>query len=338
MGLLNSFTRLHKWLAIVIGVQLLIWVVSGLVFSFIDHSNVRGNFIFKDQLKEQVVTASNFSKVISKFPNATQVSLISISGRTVFKVSLAESTFLQDIVTGEPIDVNRNLIEKVAEQSYRGQGNLVTANLISETSHENRGMHLPVWQLVYNDEYDTHLYLSSQTAEYEGVRTNHWRVFDFFMMLHFMDYFDRGNFNSGLIIFFALLMMTFSLSGVLLVTSSFSPQDFTQIVFRFFGNKKVPIKLLDDHGNTRNITVAKDSRLLEGLQNNGVELESVCGGGGICGACRIKVKTMDKDSLSDVSEHDTLTSQELSSGYRLACQLSVKKPMTLEVNVDLSIT
>ena len=73
-----------------------------------------------------------------------------------------------------------------------------------------------MWQLVYDDEFESQLYFSNTSAQLLGVRTESWRTFDFFMMLHFMDYSflgldlfgagERGNFNNGLIIFSALAL------------------------------------------------------------------------------------------------------------------------------------
>ena len=37
------FRKLHKWLGLIIGAQMLIWLVSGMLISLIDQQNVSGN-------------------------------------------------------------------------------------------------------------------------------------------------------------------------------------------------------------------------------------------------------------------------------------------------------
>lgn len=330
MSLLTQFKRLHKWIALVVGLQLLLWVISGLVFSFIDHKLVKGRFIYKAEQASEIKSISNFSNILKLYPNATQVTQLNILNRQVVKISMQDSEVVYDIAKGIEIDFSETLIRQIAELGYKGGGQLSQLKLQSFRNDENRGMSLPVWQLDYDDQYSTHLYLSANSGELLGVRTDSWRIFDFFMMLHFMDYGDRGNFNSPLIIFFALVMLMFSISGMLLLYSGFSVQDFSQLFYRFMGKRSFKVRVLLADGKRRNISLTKDCRLLDGLEANGIETDSICGGGGICGGCQIKITSGCKALSADLAEHDTLDDNELSQGYRLACQLIVNEPLEIE--------
>src|SRR5512139_3663106 len=59
--------------------------------------------------------------------------------------------------------------------------------------------------------------------------------------------------------------------------------------------------------------------LLECARTLGVDLESLCGGEGTCGRCRVQVLA---GSVSEpaAAERNALSSQELEEGCRLACQ------------------
>jgi exosortase/archaeosortase len=49
------------------------------------------------------------------------------------------------------------------------------------------------------------------------VRSDIWRVFDFFWMLHIMDYDEREDFNNPLLISFAASSVFFSFTGFILL-------------------------------------------------------------------------------------------------------------------------
>ena len=53
-----------------------------------------------------------------------------------------------------------------------------------------------------------------------------WRIFDFVWMLHIMDYQDRDNFNTWLLISAAALALIISLSGMYLVVKTVRRKDF----------------------------------------------------------------------------------------------------------------
>lgn len=336
MSIISGFKRLHKWLALLIGIQLILWIVSGIVFSFINHDNVNGGFIYKINQTNPIIQAEKFVELVKEHPGATEVTQFNLLDKSVFKLIVDDKILLIDAKTKKSIRVTENLVKQIAEKNYHGHGELIQVNLINELSDENRAFTLPSWQLVYADEFDSHLYFSTNTGEYQGIRTNSWRTFDFFMMLHFMDYGKRGDFNNALIIVAALILLFFSISGVLLVYSSFSVKDFIHIFNRIFQNNKFSVSLIDPTGNVRKIKIDKDERLIDALAENNIELESVCGGGGICGCCRVKLLNTDENVLQDhLTDHDTLDEEELKQGYRLACQLSVDANLKIELPEDL---
>jgi len=63
-----------------------------------------------------------------------------------------------------------------------------------------------------------------------------------------------------------------------------------------------------------------DASLLEAARHLGVDLVSICGGEGACGRCRVQVLTPAGVSPPTSHEQEALSTSELQSGYRLACQ------------------
>ena len=76
--------------------------------------------------------------------------------------------------------------------------------------------------------------------------------------------------------------------------------------------------------------------LLATLHNAGIEVESVCGGMGICGKCRVRILE-GKASEPTLEEEDHLTDEQLDAGLRLACQVYPESDLSIHIP-DSSLT
>lgn len=74
---------------------------------------------------------------------------------------------------------------------------------------------------------------------------------------------------------------------------------------------------------------SKNQKIIEAAEQAGMEIESICGGRGLCGKCRIKIVSRKEDLPPTPQEKKILTNEEIGNGYRLACMV---KP-TLDVTV-----
>jgi len=79
----------------------------------------------------------------------------------------------------------------------------------------------------------------------------------------------------------------------------------------------------------KKIHVPVGSKLLTALADSGMFVSSACGGGGTCGQCKVKVKSGGGEILATELSH--ITKREATEGERLACQVSVKHNMDIEV-------
>lgn len=88
--------------------------------------------------------------------------------------------------------------------------------------------------------------------------------------------------------------------------------------------------------------VEEGTNLLTAAQNAGVDIQAYCGGGKVCGKCRVKVVTgqFDKHKIKSNADHLTAFTQEettqfkkdeVDAGYRLACACSVTGDLVIEV-------
>jgi Na+-transporting NADH:ubiquinone oxidoreductase subunit F len=91
----------------------------------------------------------------------------------------------------------------------------------------------------------------------------------------------------------------------------------------------VPVVVNDE----RTIETPVGLKLLNVLGNAQLFVPSACGGGGTCGQCRVKVLEGGGSILPTETTH--ITKREAREGERLACQLSVKQPLRIEVPREL---
>jgi len=84
------------------------------------------------------------------------------------------------------------------------------------------------------------------------------------------------------------------------------------------------------------VEVERGTILLDAIRQAGINIRSICGGEGECGTCKV---LLNKGEVSDVSTKYTkwLSPQEISEGYRLACQTRVLSDCELTIPVESRI-
>ena len=84
----------------------------------------------------------------------------------------------------------------------------------------------------------------------------------------------------------------------------------------------------------RRIVTRPGATLLDQADEAGVSLESICGGAGKCGKCKVRVTDgIDLLSPAGAMERKALTPGEVDSGFRLACQAKVVSAGSVTVSV-----
>ncbi|MGL5495793.1 MAG: NADH:ubiquinone reductase (Na(+)-transporting) subunit F, partial [Aeromonas sobria] len=74
-------------------------------------------------------------------------------------------------------------------------------------------------------------------------------------------------------------------------------------------------------------------KLLGALAGSGIFVSSACGGGGSCGQCKVRVKSGGGDILP--TELDHISKGEARHGERLACQVTVRSDMDIELPEEI---
>ncbi|MEM9495132.1 MAG: PepSY domain-containing protein [Pseudomonadota bacterium] len=211
--------RVHLWAGVLLGVQLFLWMLSGVVMTWFDLDLVRGERGAFTPAPIELETTSYASPggVIAQSNGATRLELRTFLGRPVYEVEDVDGEALFDARSGARISpITEEQARNVAEDDFVGDAEIMSIALLDDPPQEYRGA-APVWRADFDDRLRTRLYVSPATGEIAARRNAVWRLYDFFWMLHIMDYGERKNFNNPLVKTASAAGLVFAVSGLALV-------------------------------------------------------------------------------------------------------------------------
>jgi len=320
--------KLHKWIGLIIALQFLLWMGSGVVMSLLDASKVQGReFRVKpaappawprDALDPSAVLAKSSEGVSS-------VTSGWLLDRPVYVLQGDKRSWLVSAVDGRTFAIDAALAGAVARASYSGKGQAGTARLL-DYSLEARAHKERVWRVDFDDADETTVYVSARSGKVLEHRNSTWRLFDFFWMLHIMDYSERTNFNNPLLVSSAIGGLWMALSGVWLLFASVRLAEFVPASLR----RRSRINLAGIAGTeSRSVDAAAGDTVFQALARSGLQLPSNCGGGQSCGLC--EVRCVGKVPAPTAADRALLPPHKLDAGYRLACGLAVGRSIDIDV-------
>ena len=213
-------SRVHKWLALIIGAQLLIWFASGALMSFWPIDEIHGDHLVDRKSIEALPegTALADPAIYLRADGADRVTLRMLHGRAVAEVSRIGGVVLYDAANGMPLPaIDASLAAAIAQKAWIGAKVAApTTSKVTTASPEYRGA-LPAWRVAFADRDHTSVFVAADTGQIAAVRTANWRLFDFFWGLHIMDWTERDNFNTWWLLAFAIGGLVLGLAGTVLL-------------------------------------------------------------------------------------------------------------------------
>ncbi|WP_169444485.1 2Fe-2S iron-sulfur cluster-binding protein [Massilia niastensis] len=252
--------------------------------------------------------------------------------RPIYRLQNDKRSWLVNAADGTGVTVDANLALDLARASYSGPGNAGAPSLLDFTL-ETRAHKEPVWRVDFDDADDTSVYVSSRSGAVLEHRNSTWRLFDLFWMLHIMDYSERTNFNNPLLVSSAIGGLWMALTGVWLLFASIRLAEFVPSRWR----RSRTVNLLDQHGTSqRSIDAVEGDTVFRALARSGLQLPSNCGGGQSCGLC--EVRCVGKAPEPTSADRALLSPQKLAAGFRLACNLPVKRRLDIDIGNTLALS
>ena len=221
--------KLHKWLGLLIGLQVLIWLSTGLYMVIVSLDFIHGDPLVKNmQQAIEVPTSTDLSvaDLRTQFPAARSISLRSVMGKTLYTVSTAGERLLVDPATGAVVSpLDEQLARDIAVFHFNGDDPVIAATLItSDPPGEIGARRLPLWRIDFADRYSTTFYIDPDNGRLVTRRHQYWRIFDFLWMLHIMDYVDRDDVHNLVLKTAQIIGLTFVLTGFWLLYFRLKPR------------------------------------------------------------------------------------------------------------------
>lgn len=200
-------------LALVVGIQALLWMVSGLYMTAVSIDVIHGDTVTRHGAR--ALPPASTLRTVAIDPAVEAVRLRTLAdGRGVLETVSARGTRLRDARTGAPIPpLDARAARALAQQLYTGRGRVAAVTRLTVAPPEVRPRPAPLWQVRFDDALHTTFYLAPDTHERLATRHDLWRAFDVLWMLHIMDYRTREDAGTPWLRAFALAALAFGVAG-----------------------------------------------------------------------------------------------------------------------------
>lgn len=321
---MRIFRKLHKWLGLLVGIQFVIWVLSGLLINLVDQEEASGVVSHRPKSAPSPLAEAGPIVPLSALADSVEfvdsVSLSQFITGPVYRVGTGANALLYDATLGERIRIDRSMAEDIASESYGGAALPLSITRLGSGTDEVRGVPGPIWQVQYDDHLKTRIYISENDGTVLAHRNNRWELKDFLLMLHFMDYVRTDDFNTNTpqIIVFGIATLWLAISGSLLVINSFSRADFLWVPGLNPGQNTFKTRIRSELVSECQVALPKALSYLAALSQRDIRIPSNCGGSGSCGLCRI----LYEENIPEQTpiDREWIDADSIASGMRLACQ------------------
>ncbi len=206
--------KTHRYLGLFIGIQFLLWTISGLYFSWTDIDDIHG-----DQFRNLQYQPKSFQTLISPSQLDVPLGIKTIELRDINSIpyywinqkqlyNALNGDLKEGVTETEALYVANRFMDNSLKVT-----NVVRINEVDK-KHEYREKLLPAYVISYDNDEALKSYVSVNDGNFQTVRHRSWRWFDFLWMTHTMDYEGRDDFNN-------IILRTFSLLGLITVLSGF---------------------------------------------------------------------------------------------------------------------
>jgi len=203
--------KTHKYLSILISIQLLLRTISGIYFAFNQIELVRG-----EQYRLPQVFSIDLSKINLVLDSVKNIQVARRFGEEILIVRKEAGT--------EYLNLEGVALEKLSREEAKSIVSSVTSLTPlaveeindPEPGSEYRGRNLPLFKVVTQDQEndEINVYVDAISGQVVAIRSQQWRLWDLMWGLHIMDWETRDEINNWLLKLFSVLALISSLTGV----------------------------------------------------------------------------------------------------------------------------
>lgn len=220
MSLARLASFVHKWLALIIGIQIVFWVVSGLFFTLFPIEQVRSEHLIRSAQPRSIDTSTLPLLATLRGPSGELPTKLTIEHRASGPVILAEFAEAPPALY-DAADLRRLSPLSAEQASAIARAHVTLSSVptavehITEAVPEYRGA-LPAWRVRFADG-GLSVYVAENTGAVTARRSDLWRVYDTLWALHIMDWENHEDFNHPLIVIVSWLTLLSVIAGIVLI-------------------------------------------------------------------------------------------------------------------------
>ena len=157
--------KIHKWVGLVIGLQFVLWTVSGAIMALLDMDKVGGH-----SAAEPVQATTPWPNGLmnpESFGTVESLTLRRLADRPVYEVHGKDGIRLFDAQNGQPVRIDSGAAESVARQSFHHASKVSSVELLERANLEAREHEGPMWRVNFSDEENSSAYVSAVTGRRE---------------------------------------------------------------------------------------------------------------------------------------------------------------------------
>lgn len=219
----KTMKRVHNIIGLVLGLQILLWVASGLFFTLFPIETIRGNHL-RAEIDHGTLDAGGDYISLAEAARSAKGTLHSgtltmFMGEPVWQLATPDGVVLVNAQTGEAISpISVEVAMQVADEGLvpeigEAQGGPV---LLSRDAPREYAGALPAWVITYQPGR-TKVYIPADSGRLQTIRTTKWRIFDVFWRLHIMDITGEDRIDTWWMKLASFFGLTMVLSGLVLV-------------------------------------------------------------------------------------------------------------------------
>lgn len=208
--------KAHRYLGIFLGLQFLMWTISGMYFSWTDIDEIHGDHFRKAHVHPTSFSGLSGLSEIAAEEDIHSVQLKDIAGKPYYWLN--GERLIHARSGKEKKEITEAEAVQIAGKYMQDTLKISGVERITSTGdhHEYRGGTLPAFAISYAGPKNIKAYVSALDGTFRSVRYRDWRWFDFLWMTHTMDYDTRDDFNTTILRAFSLLGLITVLSGFVL--------------------------------------------------------------------------------------------------------------------------
>jgi len=160
--------KIHKWIAVTVGVFILAWLVSGIVMMMppVFFGMARGQedrpVNFREVTVSPAEAVGELARVLGSYPDVNWVNLRRIGGAPVYHVSLKSGgPHLIDARSRQVLTITQEMAEQIARNAFPSQARILQIEIVRRHTFEYAWGPLPAYRIAFADERGTVFHVST---------------------------------------------------------------------------------------------------------------------------------------------------------------------------------